>query len=57
MLADPKREYRQEIARRLVNAVTDVSDRAERSKSSKLTFGHHREDVALAGLESFPGAI
>ena len=47
MLADPKREYRQEIARRIVNAVADVSDVAQRTKSPTLTFGHHREDVAL----------
>lgn len=47
MLANPKREYRQEIARRIVKAVADVSEEAARTKDSKLTFAHRREDVNL----------
>ncbi len=47
MLADPKRAYRQEIARRITNAVTDVAERAARDKSGQVTFGHRSEVVSL----------
>ncbi len=47
MLADPKRLYRQEIARRITNAVADVADVAARTKSSQVSLGHRREDVSL----------
>ncbi len=47
MLQDPKREYRQEIARRIVQAVEEVHETAARGKTSTVTFGHRREDVQL----------
>lgn len=47
MLTDPKRAYRQEIARRIVKAVADVSDTAARNPTSAIALGHRREDVPL----------
>jgi hypothetical protein len=47
MLASPRREYRQEIARRIVRAVDEITDQASASRTSELAFGHIVEDVAL----------
>ena len=47
MLAEPKRAYRQEIARRIVKAVDDVTEQAARNKSDRVAMGHRREDVDL----------
>lgn len=47
MLADPKREYRQEIARRIVNAVADVSEVAARKQTATIALGHKQESVNL----------
>ncbi len=47
MIARRKLQYRQEIARRLVNAVDDVTDLAKQSKSSDVVLDHRVEYFQL----------